>query len=215
MLQIPQTDQIFKYLDHVIGLDISFVKGTDRAVCTGVIVSYPGWQLVHSETIEVIITEPYIAGFLAFREIEHYLAVYKLLKDAHPDKCNELIITDGNGILHPNQFGLASHLGVLLKVPTIGCAKNLHHIDGLCKKTLRNEMDNTGTDILAITGNSGKEYGYAVRGKGNVNPVFLSIGHMVSLATVRTFAEEGFIVREPEATRLADRISREWIRSHP
>ena len=69
-----------------------------------------------------------LKGYLAFREVEHYLKVYQRLIENKPELKPQVVLIDGNGILHPRGFGLASHFGVLANTCTIGVAKNLHHL---------------------------------------------------------------------------------------
>lgn len=202
-----------KPVQHIIGMDIQLKNGTDVGVCTGVILTYPRMTLVDHITMPIIITEPYIPGFLAFREIDHYLNVYELLSNKHPDKCRDLIMTDGNGILHPVGFGLASHLGVLLNVPTIGCGKNLHQLSDLSvdKHSIRGKMDKDNLSEYPIVAHDGTQYGYAMR-KKNKNPVYLSPGHLVSFDDVLNIGHATLLYREPEPVRIADRLSREFMR---
>lgn len=227
---IPEDAPRFEHIGNranllVVGMDISFLKHTDSrghtpAVCTAVFMNYdhlsdPAWKLVDSVTREVTITEPYIAGYLAFREVNHYVdTYYALLEKIGPDEAPNLIMVDGNGILHPKQFGLASHLGVLLNKPTMGAAKALHHVDGLDKKTVRAQLEASGENCLELVGQSGTHYGYAMKGRNNTNPVYLSPGHLVSLSSVKAVGESAICTREPEPTRMADRLSREWIRNN-
>ena len=84
----------------------------------------------------VTITQPYIPGFLAFREVGFLLELIDELRSTAPQLLPEAILVDGNGILHPNRFGLACHLGVRSAIPTVGIGKSLHHVDGLCKQTM-------------------------------------------------------------------------------
>lgn len=77
-------------------------------------------------------SEPYIPGFLAFREVPHLLACFRELGEEFRP---QVVLVDGNGVLHPRGFGLASHLGVLLDLPTIGVGKNLLCVDGLDRKS--------------------------------------------------------------------------------
>lgn len=76
---------------------------------------------------------PYIPGFLAFREAAHLVKLVEKMRTVEPDKFPQLIMVDGNGVLHQNACGLASHLGVLLDLPTIGCGKTVFYVDGLAK----------------------------------------------------------------------------------
>lgn len=200
-------------IKHIIGMDIQLKNGTDTGVCTGVILTYPYMSLVDHITVPITVTEPYMPGFLAFREVEHYLRVYKLLSNKHPDKCQDLIMTDGNGILHPAGFGLASHLGVLLNIPTIGCGKNLHQLPDLLddKHSVRKNMDRDNLLDYPIASYNGKQYGYAMR-KNNLNPVYLSPGHLISFDDVLNIGHVTLLCREPEPVRIADRLSRDFLR---
>jgi deoxyribonuclease V len=108
----------------------------------------------------------------------------------------DLILVDGQGIAHPRRFGIASHLGVLLDTPTIGCAKSL-----LC-----GAHDALGMDVgsAAEIEHDGEVIGMALRTKANVQPVYVSIGHRVNLTTAVSWVSKccrGY--RLPEPTRLA------------
>lgn len=74
---------------------------------------------------------PYMPGFLAYREAPHLIDLYNKLKTSRPDLLPDVIMLDGNGVLHVNGCGLASHVGVLLDVPTIGVSKTMFYIDGI------------------------------------------------------------------------------------
>ncbi len=74
---------------------------------------------------------PYIPGFLAFREVPHLLHLIDRLRNTKPEFLPQVILVDGNGIFHQNGFGLASHLGVLANIPTIGCGKTVFFVDGI------------------------------------------------------------------------------------
>ncbi len=81
--------------------------------------------------------EPYIPGFLAFREAPHLLRLMEKLKKEKPQYLPQLILFDGNGVLHNNGCGLASHMGVLLGIPSIGASKTIFFIDGITKAALK------------------------------------------------------------------------------
>ena len=91
----------------------------------------PPPQVVHTSSVVCHMQEPYIPGFLAFREVPHLLSCFRELQEGF---WPQVILVDGNGVLHPRGFGLASHLGVLLDLPTIGVAKNLLCVDRLERK---------------------------------------------------------------------------------
>jgi len=213
MLKLDSDTNLTNNLKYIIGIDISLRKDTNDGVCTAVLLSYP--QTIHMDTISTNITiiEPYIAGYLAFREVEFYVNIYHELKKKHPYlNKNHVIMTDGNGILHPKGFGLASHLGVLLDIPTIGCGKNLHQYDGLKynRKEIRTIMDSKNLNELEIEAKDGTIHGIAIR--TNIKPIYISQGHMISLEDSINITKSVLIKREPEPTRLADRLSREYLR---
>lgn len=106
--------------------------------------------------------QPYIAGFLAFREVDHFLPIFDTLKREAPQFIPDVILVDGNGVLHHRGFGLASHLGVLIDLPTIGIGKNLLCVDGLSRDGVRDECRRTlqeRGDKLDLVGDSGRLWG--------------------------------------------------------
>jgi deoxyribonuclease V len=156
-----------------------------------VVVEWPSGDVVEQVTAERPAEFPYIPGLLSFREIPALLAAFEKLR-SKPD----VIIYDGHGIAHPRRFGIASHLGVLLDVPTIGCAKS----------RLVGEHAEPGLERGAQTPLTldGKTIGAVVRTRTNVKPVFVSVGHRVSLrAAVRLVLDTATRYRLPEPTRLA------------
>ena len=93
---------------------------------------------LYSETLLFNIShQPYIPGFLAFREVPVLWRLFDQLRQKQPQLWPELLLVDGNGILHQNQCGLACHLGVLIDVPTVGIGKTLFYIDGLGKEKVK------------------------------------------------------------------------------
>jgi hypothetical protein len=136
------------------------------------------------------------------------------LRKTKPHLWPQLIMVDGNGILHPRGLGLASHLGVLLDVPTLGVAKKFLAVDGM---TRENQVDDWEKQLLQfgdsvpLRGNSGRLYGLAIR-THSVHPLFISPGHRVSLDTVKRVVLACSSVRIPTPIRQADLGSREAIR---
>jgi deoxyinosine 3'endonuclease (endonuclease V) len=214
ILDVP--DGLECRLEFIIGMDISLTKDTDHGVCTAVLLSYPKMQLLDTVTQPITITEPYIAGYLAFREVNHYEKVFRSLQSKHPTKVNKfkcVIITDGNGILHPFGFGLACHLGILIDMPTFGCGKNLHQYEELTytKKEIKERMSQENLNQISITDKANNIHGYAVRGT-NDNPVYVSQGHMISQKDMLDIVRHTLLMRVPEPIRLADIMSRQHIR---
>lgn len=74
---------------------------------------------------------PYIPGFLAFRETPAYTILFERLKKNRPDLWPHVLLVDGNGILHNRGFGCASHIGVLMDIPSIGVGKTVFAVDSL------------------------------------------------------------------------------------
>lgn len=77
------------------------------------------------------IVHPYVPGFLAFREVDPLVKLIKELEKNNSSLLPQVILVDGNGILHVKRFGLACHLGVLVDIPTIGCSKSVYSVDGI------------------------------------------------------------------------------------
>ncbi|ORX92755.1 endonuclease V, partial [Basidiobolus meristosporus CBS 931.73] len=162
---------------------------------------------------------PYIPGFLAFREVHVLLELVEKLRNNKPEFLPQVLLVDGNGVLHPRGFGLASHLGVLTDIPTIGVAKNFLQInDGpeltMAKvKTQCHKLLQKGGDKLPLIGDSGTLWGMAVRTLDTTtNPIFISTGHRVSHETAVAIALHCSLYRIPEPIRQADLRTRSLIR---
>ena len=179
----------FGEIRRVAGVDLGFRQDIARA--SVVVLSFPELQPVDGVIAESQVQFPYIPGLLSFREIPPLLKVFEKL-DTEPD----LIIADGQGIAHPRRFGIASHLGLILDKPTIGCAKSR-----LCGNYSVPQGEAGSVTHLY----DGEEIiGAAVRTRANVKEVYISIGHRVSLdtATLLTLACCRKY-RLPETTRYA------------
>ena len=179
----------FGRINTVAGVDIGLKKDIARA--SVVVLSFPELQVVDSEVAECAVRFPYIPGLLSFREIPPLLTAFAQLQ-TEPD----LVIVDGQGIAHPRRFGLASHLGLILDKPTIGCAKS----------RLWGRYEEPGLEQGAYTNlvDKGEVIGVAVRTRTNVRVVYVSVGHRISLDSARTLTLaccRGY--RLPETTRHA------------
>ncbi len=186
--QVIQTDQ-FGTINTVAGVDIGLKK--DTAIASVVVLSFPELQVVDSVVTQSPVRFPYIPGLLSFREIPPLLTAFAQLQTI-PD----LVIVDGQGIAHPRRFGLASHLGLILDKPTIGCAKS--RLWGRYK-----EPDAEQGAYTYLT-DKAEVIGAAVRTRTNVRVVYVSIGHRISLDSARTWTLaccQGY--RLPETTRHA------------
>ncbi len=175
----------------IAGVDISVNKTQGVATGAVVVLNYPELRVVETKVVSGKLDFPYIPGLLSFRESPLTLAACEQLTIT-PD----LILVDGQGIAHPRRLGLASHLGLLLNTPTIGCAKSL-----LCGQ---HEMPGEKPGSYAEVVDRGEVIGAALRTKLGTKPIYVSIGHKVDLQAAIYWALEcccGY--RLPEPTRLA------------
>ncbi len=175
----------------IAGVDISVSKA--RRITTGavVVLSYPDLRVVETKVVIGELDFPYIPGLLSFRESPLTLAACERLSIT-PD----LIMVDGQGIAHPRRFGFASHLGLFLDTPTIGCAKSL-----LCGSY---EMPGAESGSYTEVIDRDEVIGVALRTKPGVKPIYVSVGHRIDLANAIHWVLEccrGY--RLPEPTRLA------------
>jgi deoxyribonuclease V len=177
----------------VAGVDIS--TSGQRAHSAIVVLAFPELQPLEAAEAELPLTFPYVPGLLAFREGPAILTALLRLK-VEPD----LFIFDGHGLAHPRRIGIASHLGVVLDKPSIGCAKSL-----LCG--MHGDVGPAEGDVTEIH-HRGEVIGAAVRTRAGVKPVYVSIGHKVDLQTAVDYVlrcTAGY--RLPEPIRWAHRIA--------
>lgn len=140
------------------------------------------------------------------------------LKQEQPQYLPHVVMVDGNGILHPKEFGSACHMGVCLDLPCIGVAKKLFHVDGLEKDEQHQhkiESLKDGGDMFPLVTQSGKTLGMALRSSSTTkNPVYVSPGHLVTMETAVRLVHRCCKHRVPEPVRLADINSREYLRQN-
>ncbi|MDP2728628.1 MAG: deoxyribonuclease V [Dehalococcoidia bacterium] len=180
---------------RVAGADIAIDRENNRARAAVVILSFPEMDLLEVRMVERELTFPYIPGLLSFREVPAILAAFEGVVE-RPD----LLLADGQGLAHPRRFGLACHLGLLLGLPAIGCAKSPlvgHH--GPVPEAVGSYAEVVDGDQVV---------GVALRTKAGCKPIYVSVGHKVDLATaVRLVLQCTRGYRLPEPTRLADRAA--------
>lgn len=176
------------------GADISFNKGSSEFFATIVVLGFPNMVLQAYALARGSSDFPYVPGYLGFREVPSLLKAWELI----PQK-PDILVLDGQGILHPRQMGIASHFGVLTQHLTIGCAKN----------SLFGKYEPLGLEKYAaspIYGHGGVA-GYALRTKDGVQPVYISPGYGInvpqSLAVMRKCIGK---YRIPEPTRIAHEV---------
>ncbi|MGB3405820.1 MAG: deoxyribonuclease V [Microcoleaceae cyanobacterium] len=192
--QVIKIDQL-NTVEFVAGVDVGFYENDTISQAAVVVLSYPDLQLQEYAVSRCQTTFPYVPGFLSFREVPVILdALSKLTRT--PD----LILCDGQGMAHPKRFGFGCHLGVLTNIPTIGVAKSRYigtHEELPIQKGSWKPLIDRGETIGAV-----------VRSRTNVKPIYVSIGHKISLETAINYVLHCLTqYRLPETTRLADRIA--------
>nr|BAE41901.1 unnamed protein product [Mus musculus] len=159
---------------------------------------------------------PYVSGFLAFREVPFLVELVQRLQEKEPDLMPQVVLVDGNGVLHQRGFGVACHLGVLTELPCIGVAKKLLQVDGLENNALHKEkivLLQAGGDTFPLIGSSGTVLGMALRSHDHsTKPLYVSVGHRISLEVAVRLTHHCCRFRIPEPIRQADIRSREYIR---
>jgi deoxyribonuclease V len=183
----------FREINRIAGIDLAQIHGGEQLVCGILVYAFPELIEIERSFAIVQVVFPYIPGFLAFREGPAIIETVRRLK-TKPD----VLMVDGQGIAHPRGCGIASHVGVILDIPSIGVAK----------KRLYGNFDEPGEvrgDWAELRSQTGERIGAVLRTKNNTRPVFVSIGHKIDLKTsirVTLRCSNGF--RIPEPTRQAD-----------
>lgn len=150
----------------VAGVDAAFARG--RILAVAALFSFPSLEPIETAHADLAVTFPYVPGYLSFREAPALMAA--LAKLSRPP---DLLICDGQGIAHPRRLGIASFLGVLLGIPTIGCAKS----------RLVGEYEEPGPERGALSPlvDRGETVGAVVRTRDRVRPLFVSPGNLITL----------------------------------
>jgi len=180
---------------HVCGIDVGFEREGTITRAAVAVLSFPALELVESAIARRKTTFPYVPGLLSFREIPAVLDALERLTIT-PD----LVICDGQGIAHPRRCGLASHIGLVAGVPSIGCAKS--------RLVGEHRAPAARRGAWAPLVDAGETIGAVLRTRAGVNPVYVSIGHRVSLDTAIRFVLACCTrYRLPETTRHAHRLA--------
>ena len=196
----------FEYLSceykYIAGCDVAYNNEKKQMVAAIVVLDILTFEVVESSTHFMEVTFPYIPGLFSFREIPPIVEAFKKLK-IKPD----LIICDGHGIAHPNGIGMASHLGIELDIPTIGCAKT--RLVGAFDK---DNLDKTRGSYQYLTF-ADEIVGVALRTQDDIKPVFVSIGHKIDLqSSIKWVLKMSPNYRLPETTRFADQIVNKMLK---
>lgn len=161
-----------RVLRRVAGADVSYDRGSPILFAALVVLDPQSLEVLESVAVDDRARFPYVPGYLSFREIPPLIRTFAKLSEP-PD----LVICDGQGRAHPRRFGLACHLGVLFGIPTLGCAKS----------RLVGEHREPGPRRGASTRlrDEGEVIGRVLRTQDGVKPVYVSVGHRVTLAAAR------------------------------
>jgi deoxyribonuclease V len=182
----------FDEIKWVAGVDVAYEKNGDKLVAAVVVLDARSLEIIETATATDTIQFPYIPGLFSFRELPPLVSAFSKLEHT-PD----LVVCDGQGFAHPRRFGLACHLGVIFDVPTIGCGKRRltgkHEIPESTRGAEAPLMD--GDDVI----------GSVLRTQDGINPIYVSIGHRISLKTANQWVLKlSPHYRLPETTRMAD-----------
>ena len=189
------TEDLFGDIKYVAGVDVSY--SNDNRITQGAIavLSFPELELKEQAIAKRPTSFPYIPGLLSFREIPAILDAFKKL-NIIPD----VLLCDGQGLIHPRRFGLACHLGVLVNIPSIGVAKS-HYIGKYDAVGL--EKGNWQPLIYQE-----KVIGAVVRSRTGVKPIYVSTGHKISLKTAINYVLKCTSKYPlPETTHRADKLA--------
>lgn len=177
--------------------DIHSIAGADAAVIADrvraavVTLSYPGLRVTGTAYADARVFFPYIPGLLAFREGPAIVKAFRRL-----EKLPDITLIRGHGLAHPRRFGMASQIGVILNIPTIGIAKSLLTGSSIDPEVKRG----SATPVIA----DNERIGMAVRTQESVKPLYVSVGHKTDIdQAVEVVLSAAPRYRTPEPLRLA------------
>jgi len=175
----------------VAGFDIAYIKSQNRLIAGMVVLEFPSLKPIRDTIISRNISFPYIPGYLSFREAPALLELIRM----HPEPV-DVYVFDGHGLAHPRGLGIASHIGVVIGRPTIGCAKKI-----LVGKFKEPALQKGAFSEITY---HDKTIGCAVRTRDNTRPIFVSVGNLAKLnQCVKLILNCTGRYRIPEPTRLA------------
>jgi deoxyribonuclease V len=197
--RVIRTDQLADRVLRVAGVDMAINEESGLARAAVVLLSYPQLEVLERHVYEEPVRMPYVPGLLSFREIPSILEAFAQLREQP-----QLVMVDGQGIAHPRYLGIASHLGLWLDLPTIGCAKSI--LRGSYDERALSEEAGAWVPLIYRHATIGA----VVRTRTRVKPMIISAGHRISLETSLSYVlacSKGY--RLPEPTRLADKLSKD------
>lgn len=193
--RVQLKDGYRKRLRTVAGFDVGFEDGGAITRAAAALLDAATLQPIAMHVARVPTTMPYVPGLLSFRELPALLSALALLP-GEPD----LVLVDGQGIAHPRRLGVAAHFGVVTGLPSIGVAKKILVGQGIIPHQTR------GAYTALRDGR--EQIGWLLRSKVNCNPLVVSPGHRVAMASAADLVMRYVTTyRLPEPTRLADRLA--------
>ena len=203
-----------RILQSITGVDVHWEAGTGSpltGVCAAALLPFPTDKIqqpqLHAQRFTTSVS--YQPGFLGFREVDAYIRLLTTL----PSK-PVCVMVDGNGILHPERFGSASQLGLAMDLCTVGVAKHLHHCCGAwTERGVKDHMTAEGVLELDLRDSDGRLLGRALKKDLDSRcPVYVSVGHKISLQTACSIVKQCMLHRVPEPIRHADMHARATAR---
>jgi deoxyribonuclease V len=179
----------------IAGVDIGFAENNTITRAAVVVLSFPDLEPIAQATAHRPTTFPYVPGLLSFREAPAALEALSKLT-LQPD----LLLVDGQGRAHPRRFGLACHIGLLSDIPAIGVAKSrlIGQHEGV------GEVRGSQTPLM----HEDEVIGTVLRTRDNVKPLYISVGHRISLTTAVDYVLRcAPKYRLPETTRQAHNLA--------
>ena len=199
---------------HLVGgLDIQWDSDGQKGFGALVVLSWPALSLVHQQTLACATQVPYQSGLLGFRECPCYSELLQAVAGTASEP--QLCLVDGFGMLHPRGCGSASQLGVQTGMPTIGIAKTLlRQSCNLTETECKDQLSSNRQLQLQLYGPDGTALGCAIRRSMSARqPVYVSVGHKVSLSTACHIVQKSCVHRIPEPIRQADILARAALRT--
>lgn len=199
LAQQVQLTPLKKTVQYVAGVDVAFPNKGKTTRAAAVLLTLPELRLVESQVVELPTELPYIPGALSYREGNALIQVIQKLTQ-QPD----VIMFDGQGILHPLRLGIASHVGVLLNYPSFGVGKSL-----LCGTHAELALQQGAMEEIQFKSDV---VGVAYRSRNKVKPIYISPGHLITkqqAVELAVLCLNGY--RLPEPVRLADKLSKQQL----
>jgi deoxyribonuclease V len=186
---------------RVAGADVSADRFSRVGFAGVVTLELPAMKTIEEASATVDLRFPYVPGYLSFRELPALAAAWERLEH-RPD----VVVFDAHGYAHPRRFGLACHGGVLLDLPSVGCAKTMFVGE---HGPLGDERGSTAEIV-----DKGEVIGVALRTRDRCNPVYVSVGHRMDLETAVDLVVRLSRFRQPETTRRAHQLVNDARRAH-